>query len=576
MREYRGIPASGGIAINHAFAHYADSAPVPRRSITESQVESEWRRYRAAVERAAAEVRGIKENVNPRHTGRHQLLDAQLLMLHDPEMNEHIRRDITRTLTNVEWILSEYVESMVNTLESSRDEYLAERSMDILDVSRRITNQLLYRERLSLALIDREVILVSPNLLPSEIIHLDPEKVRGIVLDVGGPTSHTVILARSMGIPAVVGLGNVCRSIEPDDVIIVDGENGVVIVDPDEETLRRCRDRFEGLVKREKHLLGLKELPARTLDGHRLSMLANIEIPGEIGGVLSSGAEGVGLFRSEFLFMDPHQSPDEDRQFRAYARILQEMGDKPVTIRTLDAGGDKLLPGANESDELNPLLGWRAIRFCLGEEELFRNQLRALLRASAHGNLRIMFPLISNTRELDDALSILNEEKGDLAAAGTPMAEKIPVGIMIEVPSAALIADVLARRADFFSIGTNDLIQYTMAVDRGNEKIADLYQTWHPAVWRLIETTVEGARESGIPAAMCGELAGDPLAAVLLAGLGLDELSMSVHSIPAVKSMVRSIDTLSAREALAEVLTMENADDVQSLLMDRFGGYLEA
>lgn len=576
MREYRGIPASGGIAINHAFAHYADSAPVPRRSITESQVESEWRRYRAAVERAAAEVRGIKENVNPRHTGRHQLLDAQLLMLHDPEMNEHIRRDITRTLTNVEWILSEYVESMVNTLESSRDEYLAERSMDILDVSRRITNQLLYRERLSLALIDREVILVSPNLLPSEIIHLDPEKVRGIVLDVGGPTSHTVILARSMGIPAVVGLGNVCRSIEPDDVIIVDGENGVVIVDPDEETLRRCRDRLEGLVKREKHLLGLKELPARTLDGHRLSMLANIEIPGEIGGVLSSGAEGVGLFRSEFLFMGPHQSPDEDRQFRAYARILQEMGDKPVTIRTLDAGGDKLLPGANESDELNPLLGWRAIRFCLGEEELFRNQLRALLRASAHGNLRIMFPLISNTRELDDALSILNEEKGDLAAAGTPMAEKIPVGIMIEVPSAALIADVLARRADFFSIGTNDLIQYTMAVDRGNEKIADLYQTWHPAVWRLIETTVEGARESGIPAAMCGELAGDPLAAVLLAGLGLDELSMSVHSIPAVKSMVRSIDTLSAREALAEVLTMENADDVQSLLMDRFGGYLEA
>lgn len=576
MREYRGIPASGGIAINHAFAHYADSAPVPRRSITESQVESEWRRYRAAVERAAAEVRGIKENVNPRHTGRHQLLDAQLLMLHDPEMNEHIRRDTTRTLTNVEWILSEYVESMVNTLESSGDEYLAERSMDILDVSRRITNQLLYRERLSLALIDREVILVSPNLLPSEIIHLDPEKVRGIVLDAGGPTSHTVILARSMGIPAVVGLGNVCRSIEPDDVIIVDGENGVVIVDPDEETLRRCRDRLEELVKREKHLLGLKELPARTLDGHRLSMLANIEIPGEIGGVLSSGAEGVGLFRSEFLFMDPHQSPDEDRQFRAYARILQEMGDKPVTIRTLDAGGDKLLPGVNESDELNPLLGWRAIRFCLGEEELFRNQLRALLRASAHGNLRIMFPLISNTRELDDALSILNEEKGDLAAAGTPMAEKIPVGIMIEVPSAALIADVLARRADFFSIGTNDLIQYTMAVDRGNEKIADLYQTWHPAVWRLIETTVEGARESGIPAAMCGELAGDPLAAVLLAGLGLDELSMSVHSIPAVKSMVRSIDTLSAREALAEVLTMENADDVQSLLMDRFGGHLEA
>ena len=576
MREYRGIPASGGIAIHNAFAHYADSDPIPRRGIAESQTESEWQRYRAAVERAAAEIRGIKENVHPSHAGRHQLLDAQLLMLHDPEMNEHIRRRLTETLTNVEWILSEYVELMVSKLESSGDEYLAERSMDILDVSRRITNQLLYRERLSLSLIDREVILVSPNLLPSEAMHLDSRKVRGIVLDGGGSTSHTVILARSMGIPAVVGLGNVCRSIKPEDEIIVDGGSGVVIVEPDESTLLRYRRRLEELAKRDEKLIGLEKLPAQTLDGHRLLMLVNIERPREISGVLSGGAEGVGLFRSEFLFMDPQKRPDEDIQFNTYVRILEAMGDKPVTIRTLDAGGDKILHAVNESDELNPLLGWRAIRFCLGEEKIFRSQLRALLRASAYGSLRIMFPLISNTRELDDALSILAEERRDLAAGGTPMAEHLPVGIMIEVPSAALIADILARRADFFSIGTNDLIQYTMAVDRGNEKIADLYQTWHPAVWRLVKTAVEGARESGIPTAVCGELAGDPLAAVLLAALGINELSMSFYSIPAVKAMLRSIDTQSAREALSEVLMMENADEVHALLIERFGDRLEA
>ncbi len=566
MREFKGIPASPGIAIHHAFAHYADSVPVPRYSVPESEVENEWHRYQSAVERAASEIRGIKETLGPSHSDQHLLLDAQLLMLHDPEMNEQIKKTLPETLLNVEWILSEYIERMVNILEASGDEYLAERSLDILDVSRRITNQLLYRERLSLALIDKEVVLVSPNLMPSETIMLDPEKVRGIALDAGGRTSHTAILARSLGIPAVLGLRNICRGIKPDELIIIDGNRGIVTVDPDEETLLRYRRKLKELEKRETQLSGLRNLPAETTDGRRISLMANIEIPEEIESVITSNAQGVGLFRSEFLFMNPRELPDEDRQYRAYVQVLEAMGDKPVTIRTLDVGGDKLLPSMDWSDEKNPLLGWRAIRFCLEEEEIFRTQLRAMLRASAHGNLRIMFPLISNAGELDAALGILEEERRDLAACGTPMAENLPIGIMIEVPSAVLISDILALKADFFSIGTNDLIQYTMAVDRGNEKIAPLYQPYHPALWRLIKMTVDNGKDAGIAVGLCGEVASDPASAVLLMALGLDELSMGAFSIPPVKRIIRSVSAGEASAVLEKVMTMATSEEVESYL----------
>ena len=566
MRELKGIPASPGIAIHHAFAHYADSTPVPRYSVPESEVENEWLRYQTAVERAASEIRGIKETLGPSHSDQHLLLDAQLLMLHDPEMNEQIKRDLPETLLNVEWILSEYIERMVNILEDSGDEYLAERSLDIMDVSRRITNQLLYRERLSLARIDKEVILVSPNLMPSETIMLDPEKVRGIALDAGGRTSHTAILARSFGIPAVLGLRNICRSIKPDDLIIIDGDRGIVIIDPDEETLFIYRKKLRELEKREVKLVELRNLPSETTDCRRISLLANIEVPEEVESVITSNAQGVGLFRSEFLFMNPREQPDEDCQYQAYVTVLEAMGDKPVTIRTLDVGGDKLLPTMDWSDEKNPLLGWRAIRFCLEEEEIFRTQLRALLRASAHGNLRIMFPLISNAGELDAALDMLEEERRDLATCGTPMAENLPVGIMIEVPSAALISDILALKADFFSIGTNDLIQYTMAVDRGNEKIAPLYQPYHPALWRLIKMTVDNGKAAGISVGLCGEVASDPASAVLLLALGLDELSMGAFSIPSVKRIIRSVSAGEASAVLDKVMNMATSEEVESYL----------
>ncbi len=575
MKEYKGIPASPGIAIHHVFAHYADSIPLPRYSLHESEVENEWSRYQTAVDRASDEIRNLKETLGAAASGKHQLLDAQLLMLQDPEMNEKIKKTLPETLQNVEWILSEYINGMVVRLEASGDEYLAERSLDFMDVSRRITNQLLYRERLSLNRISKEIILVSPNLLPSETIMLDPDKVRGIALDAGGKTSHTAILARSLGIPAVLGLRSITRNIKPDDLLIVDGNRGVVIVDPDENTLIAYREKLFEQEKQESELVGLRNLPAETLDGKRINLMANIEIPEEIDLVLAANARGVGLFRSEFLFMNPGEQPDEDRQFNAYVTVLKAMDDMPVTIRTLDVGGDKLLPSMDGLDESNPLLGWRAIRFCLEEEEIFRTQLRALLRASVYGNLRVMFPLISNAEELDMALSILAEERRDLEAGGTPMAKDMPVGIMIEVPSAALLSDVLARKADFFSIGTNDLIQYTMAVDRGNEKIASLYQPYHPALWRLIRMTVENAGAAGIPVGVCGEVAGDPVLAVMLLALGLDDLSMGAYSIPAVKRIIRSVDAGDASEALDRIMNMATADEVESYLNDWLGDKLD-
>jgi phosphotransferase system enzyme I (PtsI) len=303
--------------------------------------------------------------------------------------------------------------------------------------------------------------------------------------------------------------------------------------------------------------------------------MANIEIPDEIEAVLNSNAEGIGLFRSEFLFMNPREQPDEDTQYSAYLRVLEAMDHKPVTIRTLDVGGDKLLPTMDEGNESNPLLGWRAIRFCLEEQEIFRIQLRALLRASAHGNLRIMFPLISNAEELDQALRILAEERRDLEASGTPRADELPVGIMIEVPSAALISDILARKADFFSIGTNDLIQYTMAVDRGNEKIAPGYQPFHPAIWRLMKITVDNAKAAGIRVGVCGEIASDPMAAVLLMALGLDELSMGAFGIPAVKRIIRSVSAEEARQTLDTIMGMATAEEVEAYLRRRMGDNID-
>jgi phosphotransferase system enzyme I (PtsI) len=388
--------------------------------------------------------------------------------------------------------------------------------------------------------------------------------VLGIAADAGGKTSHTAILARASEIPAVLGLSDISRNVHSGDEIIVDGNRGTVIVNPDEATRDHYDERRR--VWEQKYIL-LKEqrdLPAETVDGKRLSIEANIETPEEADAVLAHGADGIGLFRSEFLFIQPNRFPSEEEQLSAYTSVLGALGGRSVTIRTLDLGGDKVMPGFKQAEDSNPLLGWRGIRFCLARPEIFRTQLRALLRASVHGSLRIMFPLISGPGELDRISEILAEVKTELAREGLPFREDVPVGIMIEVPSAAVTSDILAARAEFFSIGTNDLIQYTLAVDRGNEKVACLYEPFHPGVLRLIRMTIENAHARGIPVGMCGELAGDPLATVVLLGLGLDSFSMGPISIPLIKRIVRSVGIMEAEAFVRSLMPMGSGAEIES------------
>jgi phosphoenolpyruvate-protein phosphotransferase (PTS system enzyme I) len=401
-------------------------------------------------------------------------------------------------------------------------------------------------------------ILVTHNLLPSDAISLDKAKVGGIAMDVGGKTSHTAILARSFEIPAVLGLGDATKLAREGEIMIVDGYRGIAILDPDGETVERYAALARRMADIQAGLGASNGLPAVTLDGTRIALNANIEVPEETAGAIAHGADGIGLFRSEFLFLRPGSLSSEEDQFRAYAKVLEAMGEKPVTIRTLDIGGDKVIPDLQNVEEKNPLLGWRAIRFCLSRTEIFKTQLRAMVRASVYGNLRIMFPMIACVEELDRALVILEEVKEGLRAKSIPFRENIPVGTMIEIPSAALSADVLARRSAFFSIGTNDLIQYTMAVDRGNERTAYLYQPFHPGVLKLVKMAIDGAHGAGIKTAMCGELAGDPYATVALLGLGLDEFSMTAASLPAVKRIIRSVSIEDARAFVAELMGMES------------------
>jgi phosphotransferase system enzyme I (PtsI) len=381
-------------------------------------------------------------------------------------------------------------------------------------------------------------------------------------MDAGGKTSHTAIIARSFEIPAVLGLSRMSRVVNGGEELIVDGNRGVVIVDPDTDTRERYRRLKGEWQEHEVELMRLNDLPAETKDGKLISLKGNIEISEEVDGVVSHGADGIGLFRSEFLFLKPGKLPSEEEQFNAYRYVLEAMSGKPVTIRTLDVGGDKVSSEIGPGYEKNPILGWRAIRVCLSEVDLFRTQLRALLRAGAYGRLRIMFPMISGEPELQQALEILDEVRSDLRNRAIPFESDIPVGIMIEIPSAAMTSDRLARKVDFFSIGTNDLIQYTIAVDRGNERTAYLYEPFHPGVLRLIRMVIDNAHHEGIPVAMCGEMAGDPLATEVLLGLGLDEFSMGALGIPEVKRIIRSASLAEAEELAGDVMSMRTAAEI--------------
>ncbi|GHV67952.1 phosphoenolpyruvate-protein phosphotransferase [Spirochaetia bacterium] len=585
VKKLTGIPASPGIVTGKTFLYLEDDFPeIPHYFIPKTMVETEWKRFEKAVGEATEEIRGLRDQAAKEATTaaakeQAKILEAHMMMLEDPDFQDQLKARLSSSLQNIEWVVWDISRELTGKLLASPDPLFRERAADISDVSNRILAKLLsLKKRFSLADISEDVILVVHDLLPSDVLSLNRDHVKGLAMDMGGRTSHTAILARAFGIPAVLGLSSISREVENGEALVVDGDSGTVIIKPDKAAWQRYEESLSKFQKREKKFLSLRELPAETKDGRHITLKANIEVPEEADQAIRYGAEGIGLYRSEFFFLTPGESADEERQYLAYTQVLKTMGGLPVTIRTMDMGGDKVLPEHQVSGEKNPLLGWRAIRFSLALPEIFKTQLRAILRAGVNGNVKIMFPMISGIEELEAALKILDEVRAEGRAAGhaagqptgrskkQPYAKNIEVGAMIEIPSAAMTADILAKKADFFSLGTNDLIQYSLAVDRGNERVNYLAQPLHPAMLRLIKNTIDAAHHQGIIAAMCGEMAGDPSMTALLLGLGLDEFSMNASAIPSVKEVIRRVDQQSCQALAREALSCSSYQQVVKLV----------
>jgi len=563
----KGIPVSPGVSIAPAFIFIDDSAEIPRYSIVPSNVQDELLRLHEASELARKEIEKLRDRAK-RDAGEEQaaIFDAHLMMLDDPDLFDQIEQSLNENLFNVESAILSFETDMVDKLSSSPDPLIQERVSDVHDVVRRILGHLLKKERISLSDIQTEIVLIAKELLPSDMVGMSRSMVRGIVTESGGRTSHAAILARAFEIPAVLGIGpHFIGQVNQGQLVYVDGDKGIVAVDPDEVFILREKTARTVQIQREKENRELRDVLTTMKDGTRISLFANIEMSEEVLNANEYGAEGVGLFRSEFLFLGGHV-PGEEEQCKAYTQVVLAMQGKPVTIRTLDIGGDKVLPELGAIGEKNPLLGWRAIRFCLEKTELFKTQLRAILRASIHGKVRIMFPMISTIDELIRAQGLLAEAKWECKAHGHEIDPNVETGIMIEVPSAAICADVLSRSCDFFSIGTNDLSQYTLAVDRGNQKVAYLNEPYSLSVLRLIRMTIGYGEHAHIGVSLCGEMAADPASAVLLVGLGLRSLSMSASSIPGIKRVLKSISIEEASALAHQALSLRTSSQISALL----------
>ncbi len=565
-----GIGSSPDIAIGESFLLHRDRRTVVARSIAEEEVAGEIDAFNSAIEMSRAQLLEIKKGVTDKRLVDHlYIIDTHLMILEDEMLVKGTVGLIREELVNAESALHRTLNSFKSVFAEIEDEYLRERFSDVESIGERILCNLSGEIRQSLTEIDKKVVVIAHDLSPADTLQIDREKIIGFVTDVGGRTSHTSILARSLGVPAVVGLETATALVPGGIPVIMDGTNGTLILNPSEVTFREYLRKKQDYEYQERELLSYKELPAVTRDGFRVSLQSNIELPMEISLALSQGTEGVGLMRSEFLFMGRPDPPDEEDQFAAYLEVVERMAPHPVTIRTLDVGGDKFVPEINLSDEINPAMGLRGIRFSLYEKQMFNVQLRAILRASAKGPVRVMFPMITGVAELRESLKRLAAVKEELRQEGVAFNEEIPVGIMIETPSAALIADHLARDVDFISIGTNDLIQYCLAVDRANEHIAYLYEPLHPAVLRALAMICKAAEEHGIAVSMCGEMAGDPLYTLILLGLGISELSMNPSGIPRVKRILRQVDRSAATGILDDLLTLPTAREVSQLLERR-------
>ena len=543
MLKLSGTPASPGVALGTAVLVLSSGSGADQlgRAISPDEVGTELRRFERALEAASEGLQGLWQDMLSK-VGKEQaaIFEAQRMMLLDPTLKDSVASHIRGGLVSAEKAALLACEEQAKVLEGIDDPYLAARAADLRDIGKRLVRNLTGEgiRSSSKDLPDRAVI-VAPDLTPSDTASLDVAKVVGIVLDRGGRTSHTAILARSLGIPAVLGVLDATSSISSGDTVGVDGTRGEVVVNPDGSELLALRDKERALARERERLMSVKDLPAVTRDERRVEIAANIGNVEDAYLALQAGAEGVGLFRTEFLFLDPPTMPSEEEQYEAYKKVLSTFAPRPVVIRTLDVGGDKPLPYLDMPKEENPFLGLRAVRLCLSRKDLFRTQLRALLRASVYGNLRIMFPMISCLTELKEAKAVLAEARAELAAMGVQASPDVQVGIMVEIPSAAVDADILAPECDFFSIGTNDLVQYTLACDRGNPSVAHLSDPFAPAVLRLIKRTIDEGHKRGIWVGMCGEMAGMPEAIPLLLAMGLDEFSMSAGAIPRAKEIVR-------------------------------------
>mgnify|MGYP001228269188 CR=1 FL=1 len=561
----KGIAASSGIGIAKAYRLVEPDLTVTKQAI--ENPEEEVTRFRNVIEDVKSQVTAIREHVEKTlGEDKSAIFDAHLMILQDPEFLSPVEEKITNEKVNAEFALKETAEQFIAIFEAMDNEYMRERAADIKDVSKRITATLLNVELPNPGMVTEEVIIVAEDLTPSDTAQLNREFVMGFVTDIGGRTSHSAIMARSMEIPAVLGTKTATTDIQNGDLIVLDGFTGEVHINPTEELLASYREKKEEYEKQRQEWAKLVDEPSITQDGIQVELVANIGNPDDAEGAMKYGAEGIGLFRTEFLYMDRDELPSEEIQFEAYKTVLEKMENKPVVIRTLDIGGDKKLPYLPLPEEMNPFLGVRAVRLCLERTDLFRTQLRALLRASVYGNLKIMFPMIATLDEFRQAKQILLEEKEKLVQEGIPVSDSIEVGIMVEIPATAVLADQFAKEVDFFSIGTNDLIQYTMAADRMNERVSYLYQPYNPAILRLIKNVIDASHKEGKWTGMCGEMAGDETAIPLLLGLGLDEFSMSASSILKARSLIRSLSKKDMEQLAEKALTMSTAEEVVELV----------
>ncbi|MDZ7272011.1 MAG: phosphoenolpyruvate--protein phosphotransferase [candidate division KSB1 bacterium] len=562
----QGIAASPGIAIGPAFVLGGDVVHIYPRELAEEEVAAEVERFKTALEQARQELGRLREEV-ARDLGEEsaRVFEVHQMMLEDHTVIEETIRRITAERKNADLAFYEVMRGVQSSLSAGSDEYLGARAADVRDVKRRVIRHIQGQRHDHLAPLVEPAVIVASDLSPSDTVSLDRSKVLGFATDLGGRTSHAAILARSLELPSVVGLRRVSAVVHTGDMVILDGLRGTLIVNPGPQTVEQYRRRQEEFTLLQKRLELLRELPARTLDGKDIELSANIEFPEEIDSVVAHGAQGVGLFRTEYLYLSGSGLPTEEEQYKAYRMVVEGVAPHPVIIRTFDLGGDKV-PQEEGPPEANPFLGRRAIRICLEYHELFKTQLRAILRASAHGEARLLLPMISSLEELLQAKQIIAEAKKELDERGQDYNRDIELGIMIEVPSAAVTADLLAAEVDFLSIGTNDLIQYALAVDRGNQRVAHLFDAYHPAVLRLIKQVVEAGHHRGIWVGMCGEMASDPLATMLLVGLDLDELSVSPVDLPRVKEIVRAIHYEDARAVAEAALRMRSAAEIRAYL----------